>query len=72
MKLFSWGTYQDYKGLIALEMADYIDNEANLPPLNPAQIDKLRRLTLVTLASESHVRYHVFVSNDRTCNTQLL
>jgi COP9 signalosome complex subunit 7 len=30
-------------------------NEASFPPLSPAQIDKLRRLTLVSLASESHV-----------------
>jgi hypothetical protein len=52
-------------------MADCVANEANLPPLNPAQVDKLRRLTLVTLASESHVQFHAFVSNNRTYNTRL-
>ena len=37
------------------DVIDRLDNEASLPPLNPAQVDKLRRLTLVSLASESHV-----------------
>lgn len=36
------------KGLI-------LDKEKKLPPLSELQIDKLRRLTLVSLASESHV-----------------
>jgi len=35
----------------------YLANEGNFPPLNEAQIEKLRRLTLVTLASESHVPF---------------
>jgi hypothetical protein len=33
-----------------------VDEAQNLPPLNELQIEKLRRLTLVSLASESHVR----------------
>jgi hypothetical protein len=37
------------------------DNETALPPLNDAQLDKLRRLSLVSLASESHVVHLVYL-----------
>ena len=55
LKLFSWGTYQEYKGTLLPGWSLMVANEQHLPPLNDLQIDKLRRLTLVTLASESHV-----------------
>ena len=59
LRIFSWGTYQDYKSINSILDFVYglliVDDAARLPPLNDAQLDKLRRLTLVTLASESHV-----------------
>ena len=59
LRIFSWGTYQDYKSINPIINFVYglliVDDAASLPPLNDAQLDKLRRLTLVTLASESHV-----------------
>jgi len=59
LRIFSWGTYQDYKSINSILDFVYglliVDDAARLPPLNDAQFDKLRRLTLVTLASESHV-----------------
>jgi COP9 signalosome complex subunit 7 len=57
LRIFSWGTFQDYKSMNqygGFLFAD-VDDSASLPPLNDAQLDKLRRLTLVTLASKSHV-----------------
>jgi len=44
LKLFAYGTYQEYKA-----------NAANLPPLNPAQTRKLKQLTLVALSSQSRL-----------------
>ena len=32
------------------------EHKDSLPPLNPAQITKLKYLTIVTLATERHVR----------------
>ena len=59
LRIFSWGTYQDYKSINSILDFVYglliVDDAARLPPLNDAQLDKLRRLTLVTLASKSHV-----------------
>ncbi|KAI8921897.1 hypothetical protein DFJ77DRAFT_505664 [Powellomyces hirtus] len=42
LKLFAYGTYQDYKS-----------NSANLPTLNEAQLKKLKHLSLVTLSGQN-------------------
>ncbi|XP_074654528.1 COP9 signalosome complex subunit 7b-like isoform X2 [Tubulanus polymorphus] len=42
LNLFAYGTYSDYKA-----------NNDNLPQLNPAQMKKLRHLTIVSLATKS-------------------
>jgi len=44
LKLFSYGTYEEYK----------LHKDA-LPPLNPAQLVKLKNLSLVTLGSQSRI-----------------
>jgi len=44
LKVFAYGTYTDYKA-----------NAAQFPPLNPAQIRKLKQLTLVALSSKSRL-----------------
>jgi len=44
LKLFAYGTYAQYK-----------QNAAQLPPLNPAQTKKLKQLSIVTLASQSRL-----------------
>ncbi|KAI5843904.1 hypothetical protein DFP73DRAFT_573498 [Morchella snyderi] len=48
LKIFAYGSYSDYKA-----------NAASLPTLNPAQLHKLRQLSLITLASQgpSHLTY---------------
>ncbi|KAH0606670.1 uncharacterized protein H6S33_003504 [Morchella sextelata] len=48
LKIFAYGSYSDYKA-----------NATALPPLNPAQLHKLRQLSLITLASQgpSHLTY---------------
>ncbi|RPB14199.1 hypothetical protein P167DRAFT_520631 [Morchella conica CCBAS932] len=48
LKIFAYGSYGDYKA-----------NATTLPPLSPAQLHKLRQLTLITLASQgpSHLTY---------------
>ncbi|KAG8904688.1 hypothetical protein FRB99_001329 [Tulasnella sp. 403] len=50
LKLFSYGTYEEYKG-------DYLVNthKDNLPPLNAAQLVKLKNLSIVSLASQSRI-----------------
>ncbi|KAF9242342.1 hypothetical protein BU15DRAFT_86911 [Melanogaster broomeanus] len=44
LQLFSFRTYRDY-----------LENKDSLPPLNQAQITKLRYLTIVTLATERRI-----------------
>lgn len=45
LELFSFGTYEEYK-----------NRKTGLPVLENAELDKLKKLTLVSIASESHVR----------------
>ncbi|KIO23182.1 hypothetical protein M407DRAFT_244880 [Tulasnella calospora MUT 4182] len=44
LKLFSYGTYEDYK-----------QHKDSLPPLNPAQLVKLKNLSIVSLAEQSRI-----------------
>lgn len=44
LNLFAFGTYKDWK-----------QNQANLPELTPVQLQKLRHLTIVSLATKSKV-----------------
>ncbi|KAG9011397.1 hypothetical protein FRB90_007342 [Tulasnella sp. 427] len=44
LKLFSYGTYDDYK-----------QHKDSLPPLNPAQLVKLKNLSIVSLAEKSRI-----------------
>lgn len=45
LRIFSCGTYEQY-----------VSNEAALPGLGPAELTKLKKLSLVSLASQKHVR----------------
>ncbi|EJD54954.1 hypothetical protein AURDEDRAFT_109484 [Auricularia subglabra TFB-10046 SS5] len=44
LKIFAYGTYEDY-----------VANKARLPALNPAQTTKLKHLSLITLASRTRL-----------------
>jgi len=44
LKIFAYGTYNDFKA-----------NSANLPALTPAQLKKLKQLTIVSLASTAKI-----------------
>jgi len=44
LKLFAYGTFAEYK-----------QNAAHLPPLNPTQTKKLKQLSIVTLAAQSRL-----------------
>lgn len=51
LQLFAFGTYSDYKGVAE-----------SLPALSPAQLTKLRHLTIVSLAAKSkHISYEVLL-----------
>lgn len=45
LNIFSFGTYQDY-----------LKEQATLPKLEQSAIDKLKKLTLISMATASHVR----------------
>jgi COP9 signalosome complex subunit 7 len=44
LELFAYGTYANYKA-----------NQSQLPPVRPAMLDKLRMLTIVSLAQEQRI-----------------
>ncbi|XP_070299936.1 COP9 signalosome complex subunit 7a [Salvelinus sp. IW2-2015] len=50
LNLFAYGTYCDYK-----------ERAASLPELTPAQRNKLRHLSIISLASNLKVEYHPFI-----------
>ncbi|XP_064598951.1 COP9 signalosome complex subunit 7b-like [Liolophura sinensis] len=53
LNIFAYGTYHDYK-----------ENKANLPELTPAQVTKLRHLTIVTLATKTkRIPYSVLLKD---------
>ena len=55
LEIFSWGTYQEYKSkakrTVGLPQTDGCTGTPNLPDLNEPQTQKLKQLSLLTLAS---------------------
>ena len=63
LKIFSYGTYSDYKRT-RLTMStyhhspqSYIENQSSLPPLNNAQVIKLKQLSIITFAADRRVSH---------------
>ena len=64
LQLFAFGTMDDYNSTripylmvtIEAKVAYSVDSKDALPPLNQAQLTKLRLLTIITLSLENRVR----------------
>ena len=56
LRLFAFGNYRDY-----------VTHQSQLPAIGEPEVQKLRQLSVITLASQSHVCPCLGLPDDRSC-----